>query len=375
MTFAAPYAFAGFSRLLGFRHKVVTKGLYAFLLTMFFLPMLAPVAFAMPPTPPSTQPLPDATGNPANINELRMGVILPGPCYDLSWNQGMCDAVNNFPPLADGTILRSHIAENLNDLNLAEVQAREFLADGTPIILMHGTQYLPVIRKLASEFPTILFIFGSSETVSFSNVAAYDVQPQEGAYLMGMAAGLMTRTNIVSIIAPIDVNEAVGHARGFEEGVIAANPQATINVTYTGTFDDLRLAANLARRSLNDGADILTGSSQQSLGSLYEVREKPGALWAATGYDMSIVAPQTVLASQVYDFRAMLTQMLDKKLKGHRGDFIVPMSLSNGLTHLHWGNNIPDPIRAIIDAKQLQIMQGTFKPDIKTLRYHSIAGY
>lgn len=357
-------------------HKLLF-GLFVFGMTLF-IPSQFAAAFLLsqPATPaaPASSPAPAASGD-AQGATLRIGMILPGPCNDWSWNQAMCEAARDFPPLADGSTFSFNIKESLPDLPQAEEQARAFIADGVPIILTHGTQYLPLVRKLAQEFPSTMFVYGSSDKTPFPNVVAYDTQPQAGSYLMGMAAGLMTRTNIISVIAPVDVNDAVGHARGFEEGVHATNPQAAISVTYTGTFHNMRLTANLARRSLQSGADIVTGTSTQFYGALQEVQKIPNALWVGTAYDMTPLAPKKVIAVQVYDFKSMLNAVLDATLKGRKGNFVVVMSLAHGSMSLQWNDIVPHAIRDIVDTRQIEIMQGTFKPDIKTLRYHSFAGY
>ena len=75
-------------------------------------------------------------------------------------------------------------------------------------------------------------------------------------------------------------------------GVKAVNPKAEVRIAYTGSFNDLVGAGEIARTAINAGADFLSGSSQQSVGALKAVAEHKGVYWISTDLNMKNVAPR-----------------------------------------------------------------------------------
>jgi basic membrane protein A len=100
----------------------------------------------------------------------------------------------------------------------------------------------------------------------------------------------------------VEAGDAVKYNYGFQQGVVKTNPQAKVRISYTGSFNDIVGAGEMAKTHMTAGADILTGSSQQAVGAVRAVAEKPGKYWLSTDMDQSSIGPNAVLASQVYNW-------------------------------------------------------------------------
>lgn len=305
-------------------------------------------------------------GHGAGLAAARVGVLLPSGCDDASWSQAMCEGLR---AVAQTQPLELAFKEHVDDMSAAEATLRAFAEQNYDLIVAHGTQFQEIVEKLAPLFPRVSFAYGSGNTARHPNIFAYDPQPQEGAYLMGMAAGLVTRSNILALISPVDVSDAILFNRGFELGVKAANPKATVGITYTGLFNDLKASQGLAQAHIDAGADILSGSGQQAVGAMRAVAGTPGVFWLANDFDMKKLAPGKILASQSYDYKAILQAILKERGKGVLGGKVYPLALSLGNVNLVWSDLLAPEIRKRMEKLQADIKKGAFKTDIKVLRY------
>ncbi|MFC5469499.1 BMP family protein [Cohnella suwonensis] len=93
--------------------------------------------------------------------------------------------------------------------------------------------------------------------VEAPNVASITFAENEGSFLVGVVAGLMTKTNKIGFVGGIDIPVIKRFDLGFEAGVKAVNPNAEINKIYTGAFDKADLGKAAAASIYNDGADII----------------------------------------------------------------------------------------------------------------------
>ena len=298
---------------------------------------------------------------------LRVAVLVPSSCDDLSWSQAMCEGLH---AASERHSIRLTVRDNVNEAAAAEAALRRFAEEGNEIVIAHGTQFQGLVDKLAPLFPKTSFVYGSGDLIMHPNVFAYDPQPQEGAYLMGMAAGLISKSNILALVSPVDVSDAVTFNRGFELGVKATNPKAVVGITYIGLFDELNTSRTLAQAHIEAGADILSGTGQQARGALEAMRLAPGVFWMANDYNMSGAAPDKILAAQSYDYTDTLLQILKLRENGVKGGQVFPLSLSKGNINLVWSNEMPVELRQRMKKLEADIRSGVFEPDIKVLRYN-----
>ncbi|WP_088005977.1 BMP family lipoprotein [Indiicoccus explosivorum] len=89
------------------------------------------------------------------------------------------------------------------------------------------------------------------------NVASVLFKEQEGAFLAGVAAALMTETGKVGFVGGMEIPVIERFEAGFRAGVEAANPDVEVDVQYTGAFDKAELGKTTANRMYSAGADII----------------------------------------------------------------------------------------------------------------------
>ena len=164
------------------------------------------------------------------------------------------------------------------------------------------------------------FAWGTDvNTFGLPNVFAYTAAAEEGGYVNGVLAAKLTKTKKIGVTGPVEVGDAKTYIDGFTQGVASVDPSIAVAKTWTGSFSDVALMTEAAKTHIANGADVLTGSSQSVVGSIGAAKDKGGVLWFGTQADQASLAPNLVVASQVYDWTVILKDMIAKVKAGTLG--------------------------------------------------------
>jgi basic membrane protein A len=177
---------------------------------------------------------------------------------------------------------------------------------------------------------------------------------------MGVMAAALSDSGTVGIVGPIEVGDAKLYVDGFAAGVMAENPDATVNINYTGSFSDVALASEAAEAHAAQGADVMTGTAQMVVGAI-SVADDQGILWFGTQADQTVLAPDIVVASQVYHWEVILREILDGMEAGRMGGESFAINLENGGLEIAYndGFDLPDDVRQKADDTIAGIKDGS----------------
>lgn len=298
--------------------------------------------------------------------KLKIALVLPSTIDDLAWGQSMYDVVKKLQMDSKGTIELA-VSERLGKPVDAGAAIRQYATQGYDLIIAHGSQYQSVVAEIAPEFPKISFAYGAGFKTA-PNIFAYDVQTQEGGYIMGVLAAKMSKSKIVGIVGPVEAGDAVKYNKGFQMGVAAAGGNVTTRIAYTGSFNEVVKAGEVAKTHMAAGADLLTGSSQQAVGAIKAVAEKPGTYWLSVDMDQSSIAPEAVLASQLYKWEKVIAKIFDLRKQGTLGGQHLVLSFANGMLELKYNPKleakIPKEAKDAADKVMKEIIAGTLKVEL-----------
>jgi basic membrane lipoprotein Med (substrate-binding protein (PBP1-ABC) superfamily) len=183
---------------------------------------------------------------------------------------------------------------------------------GYNLVIAHGSQYGGLVQQLAPQFPKTSFAWGTAGvTYGMNNVFAYQANSQEGGYVEGYMAALLSKSKVLGVIGPIDVGDAHLFVVGFKAGALAADPTATVHASFTGSFSDDTLMETAAKAYVSEHADVLTGSSQSVVGAI-GVAKQDNVAWFGTQWNQASLAPSQVVACQVYNWTGVLTQIISE---------------------------------------------------------------
>jgi basic membrane lipoprotein Med (substrate-binding protein (PBP1-ABC) superfamily) len=222
------------------------------------------------------------------------------------------------------------------------------------------------VRRVAKDFPEIAFAFGSGEGPVEPNFAVFDNWIHEPAYLMGMLAGGLTKTNKIGVVGAMPVPEVNRLVNAFIAGAKAQNPEAEVMVSFINSWFDPAAAKEAALAQIDSGADVLYA---ERFGVIEAAQEKN--VWAFGNMsDQNELAPKLVVTSAVWNmdptveflikqvsagtFTAM--DLKDFSMMGKGGASLAPYHDTESL--------IPAELLAAVKAKQDEIKSGTFRVDV-----------
>jgi len=293
--------------------------------------------------------------------KIRLALILPSGKDDLAWSQSMYEGVMEVQKEMGEEKLEVSVTEKIPNPVDAGTALRDYAARGFDIIIAHGSQYQTPVFDVASEFPSISFAYGTAFKTG-ENIFAYDPQTQQGGYLFGMMAAKLTKSKTVGIVGPVKAGDAIKYNYAFSQGVKAVSPDIKVLESYTGSFVDTVKAKEMAIAHMDDGADILTGTTQQVVGAIQGVSEKKGVYWFSNDMDQTDLAPEKIIACQVYKWKNLVKDIIDKHKEGKMGNEKLSLDFSNNGLEIVFNPALKDlitpEIKSIFDENFEKIKKG-----------------
>lgn len=340
-----------------------------FVLIVLLALLLAACAPAATPTPEAPADTPEVEEPPMEEPEtFRVAVIMPSAINDLAFSQSIYDALVKMRDEMGGPSAFDFVfSENMFVVDDAAAAIRDYASQGYNLVIAHGSQYGSSLREIAPDFPEVSFAHGTTVDTfveeGITNVFAYEALSQEGGYVNGVMAALLTESNVIGVVGPIETGDAKLYVDGFIAGVNATDPDVEVNVNYIGSFSDVALAAEAANTHLAAGADVLTGTAQMVVGAIGAAEEQ-GALWFGTQSSQSSLAPDIVVANQVYDWTVVLRDIIGLINEGTLGGNAYAISLENGGLVMDYNQSydLPEEVRQAADQTVQGIIDGTITP-------------
>jgi basic membrane lipoprotein Med (substrate-binding protein (PBP1-ABC) superfamily) len=296
---------------------------------------------------------------------FRIAVVMPSATTDLAFSQSMYSALLSVQKdMGGASALELKYSENMFNVPDAAAAIRDYATQGFDIVIAHGSQYGSSVQEIAKDFPKVTFAWGTDvNTFGLPNVYAYTAAAEEGGYVNGVLAAKLTKAKLIGVTGPIEVGDAKTYIDGFVQGVASVDPSIKVSKTWTGSFSDVALMTEAAKTHIAAGADVLTGSSQSVVGSIGAAKDKGNVLWFGTQADQASLAPNLVVASQVYDWTGLLKQMIDNRKAGKLGGDTFTLQLKNGGLKIVYnpGYSLPADVKAAGDAAIEGIKSGSIK--------------
>ena len=303
------------------------------------------------------------TAQPAQ--KFRVAVVMPSAINDMAFSQSMFQALKSLQAEMGGEAnFEIKYSENMFNVPDAAAAIRDYASQGFNLVIAHGSQYGASVQEIAKEFPKIAFAWGTDvNTFGLPNVTAYTAAAEEGCYVNGVVAALLTKSGKIGVTGPVEVGDAKTCIDGFTQGVAATKPDVAVSKTWTGSFSDVAKMTEAAKAHIASGADVLTGSSQSVVGSIGAAKDAGNVLWFGTQSDQASLAPALVVASQVYDWVPTLKDLIAKIKTGKLGGDTYTLHLNNaGLkTAFNSGYALPAAAKAAADAAIKGIQDGSIK--------------
>ncbi len=299
-----------------------------------------------------------------DIEPIRIAMVMPSTTTDLAWSQSIYDSLKQLQDAAGEGVIEIAYTENMFNVTDAAAAIRDYASNGYNLIIAHGAQYGTSLFEIAPDFPETSFAWGTSTNTGseegVTNVFAYEPRAEQGGYVTGVLAAKLTKSKVIGLVGPVDAGDAKLHVDGFVAGVRDTDPSIKVNVSFTGSFGDTALAAEAANVQIDAGADILTGSSQQVVGAIGVAKDN-NIPWIGIQADQSPVAPDTVVATVLYDWRPTLLEMIKLHQTGEMGGKVLQLTLENGGQKMIYSDKLPADAVEAAKAAEAGIIDGSIE--------------
>lgn len=302
----------------------------------------------------------DATTDEA-AGPFRVAVVMPSQITDLAFSQSMYDALMVIQADRGAENFEVVYSENMFVVDDAAAAIRDYASQGYDLVIAHGSQYGSSLQEIAPDFPETSFAWGTTvDTFGIDNIFAYEARAEEGGYVMGVMAAMLSESGVIGVVGPIETGDAKLYVDGFTAGVTATNPDDQVNANWIGSFSDVALASEAAQTHIGAGADVMTGTAQMVVGAIGAAEEN-GVLWFGTQSSQTSLAPSIVVANQIYRWEVVLNEIMQLIDEGTYGGQSFEITLENGGLEIDFNPDyaLPDDVQAAAQAAIDGIIDGS----------------
>lgn len=296
----------------------------------------------------------------AAADKLKIGFIYPSPIGDVGWAKELDNGRAAIESVF-GDKVETVVVENVPEGPDAARIMNQMASTGAGMVMLGSFGYMNDGLKLAQQNPDLTFIHASGYK-TLDNFGNFQTRNYESAYIAGMAAGFVTQSNTLGIVAAYSIPEVVGIINTFTLGAQRTNPDIGVKVVWLNSWFNPSKAQESARSLIAQEADVIF-SLYQDTPSVVTVAEEEGVYVVNTSSDMKAYAPTKLLASMTIDWGPYFTEQVEATLNGSfegapywggMADGAVGVaSLSSDLS-----KEQVDEINAVID----EISAGSFHP-------------
>lgn len=183
-----------------------------------------------------------------------------------------------------------------------EQAIRNFASKGYNPIVAVSFAWTSAIEKVAAEFPDTKFVLVDS-VVELPNVRSVVYKEEEGSFLVGVLAGMASKSGKVGFVGGMDIPLIRKFACGYEQGARAANAKIEVFQNMTGTtgaaWNDPVRGGELTKNQIDQGADVVYAAAGATGLGVLQTAADNGKFSIGVDSNQNYVHPGSVLTSMV----------------------------------------------------------------------------
>ncbi len=239
---------------------------------------------------------------------------------------------------------------------------RQYAEGGQQLIFGEVFGVERAARAVAKDYPKTAFVMGSSFKVQEPNFSVFDNYIQEPAYLTGMIAGAMTKSNVIGMVGGYPIPEVNRLMNAFMEGAKEVNPNVKFMVSFIGSWFDPPKAKEASFAMIDRGADVMYA---ERFGVSDAAKERK-VLAIGNVINTQPQYPETVVASALWHMEPSVDRAIAAVKAGsykaedygpysqmvHKGSSLAPLGTFEG--------KVPADVMAKVKAREQEILDGKF---------------
>ncbi|WP_294637468.1 BMP family ABC transporter substrate-binding protein [uncultured Aquabacterium sp.] len=291
------------------------------------------------------------------VGPLKIAFAYVGPVGDAGWtyahDQGRLAIEKEF-----GDKVKTSFVEKVPEGPESERVIRDLVGQGNVLIFGTTFGYMEPMLKVAADNPSVKFEHATGYK-SAPNMRTYDARTYEGAYMAGVIAGSMTKSNTLGVVGSIPIPEVIRNINSFTLGAQSVNPKIKTKVVWVNAWFDPPKESEGAQSLLNQGADVLFQNTDSA--AVLQTAEKAGKFAFGWDSDMSKFGPKAHLASAVINWGPYYVKATKDALEGTWQTGGVWWGVKEGAIDLvSVSDAVPADVKAKIDTIKAGLKDGSF---------------
>ena len=253
-----------------------------------------------------------AAAAPAKAEAMKIAFAYVGPVGDGGWTFAHDNARKAIEKEFGDKVVTSFV-ENVPESADAERVIRDLVGQGNKLVFGTTFGYMEPMMKVAADNPDVKFEHATGYKQA-ANMNTYDSRTYEGAYLAGVIAGKMTKSNTLGVVASIPIPEVIRNINSFTLGAQSSNPKVKTKVVWVNEWFNPPKETEAATSLINGGADVLMQNTDSP--AVLKTAQDKGKRAFGWDSDMTAYGPKAHLASAVINWTPYYVQATREALEG-----------------------------------------------------------
>jgi simple sugar transport system substrate-binding protein len=308
--------------------------------------------------PAEAAPAAPVAAAPAKVEPLKIAFAYVGPVGDGGWTFAHDNARKAVEKEFGDKVVTSFV-EKVPESADAERVFRDLAGQGNKLIFGTTFGYMEPMLKLAPEFKDVKFEHATGYKQA-DNMRTYDSRTYEGAYMAGVIAGKMTKTNTLGVVGSIPIPEVIRNINSFTLGAQSINPKIKTKVVWVNEWFNPGKETEAATTLINGGADVLMQNTDSS--AVLQTAEKLGKRAFGWDSDMTAYGPKAHLGSAVINWAPYYIKATGEALAGTwKGGSAAWWGVKEGaIDMVNVAEDVPAETKAKVDEVKAGLKAGTF---------------
>jgi basic membrane protein A and related proteins len=288
---------------------------------------------------------------------LKIAFAYVGPVGDAGWTYAHDRGRKELEAEYGSKVLTSFV-ENVPEAADAERVIRDMVGQGNTLIFGTTFGYMEPMLRVAADSKAVKFEHATGYKTA-DNLRTYDSRTYEGAYLAGIVAGSVTKSNTLGVVGSIPIPEVIRNIDSFTLGAQTVNPGIKTKVVWVNKWFDPPKESEAAQALLDQGADVLMQNTDSS--AVLQTAEKAGKFAFGWDSDMSKFGPKAHLASAVINWGPYYKKAVKDVLEGTWKPTETWWGIKEGAIELvGLSEQIPADAKAKVLQAQAGLKDGSF---------------
>ncbi|NBD21585.1 BMP family ABC transporter substrate-binding protein [Aquabacterium fontiphilum] len=306
---------------------------------------------------PAAASAPSEAPAAATAEPLKIAFAYVGPVGDAGWTFAHDQGRKAIEAEFGNKVVTSYV-EKVPEGPEAERVIRDLVGQGNTLIFGTTFGYMEPMLKVAADNPNVKFEHATGYKTA-ANMRTYDSRTYEGAYMAGVIAGAMTKSNTLGVVGSIPIPEVIRNINSFTLGAQSVNPNIKTRVVWVNSWFDPPKEAEGAQSLLNQGADVLFQNTDSA--AVLQTAEKAGKYAFGWDSDMRLFGPKAHLGSAIINWGPYYVKATRDALEGTWSTGGVWWGVKEGAIDLvSISDAVPADIKAKVETIKAGLKEGTY---------------